>query len=70
MTLHAPVPEGAPEAFKPGSSLHKGGRRQASMEPQDQGLEGGLAGLCDHMTLGLPLFPSPFQGNISELEGA
>lgn len=56
--------QGTLEAFKPGSSLHKGG----TTKPQDQGLEGGLVVLRGHVTLGLPLFPSPFRGDIRELE--
>lgn len=55
--------------WRPSSQALHFTREGGSSLPQDQELEGGLVVLCDHVILGLPLFPSPFQGN-SKLEEA
>lgn len=68
MTLHALVPPRNPGGLQARLLTPQGRKETGTTKPQDQGLEGGLVVLRGHVTLGLPLFPSPFRGDIRELE--
>lgn len=70
MTHHALVPRRDLRGIQARLLVSPGREEAVFHEATGPGVGGRLIVLCDHVILGLPLLPSPFLGNISELEGA